>query len=243
MLYRLRYAAIACLLTAWTGASCGGDGDNGPNDPTDGDALSGRSETDDERASPTDGRSPGAATDDAAPAAATPAAGGADAPGTGSTPAAPGTQPPQPTAPSPSEPGSPAPPTTPPADPVPGPTTTGPAGTASFPITLCDDQTSCAPDETCLKVVWNQTRGICTKTCLGTAQNGPCTSAERQAAGLSQMCVAGSVTKTDASGQTQTTNYKACALICRDEFGKSYGCPSGTHCWSLNPQHAMCLPD
>jgi uncharacterized protein with beta-barrel porin domain len=107
------------------------------------------------------------------------------------------------------------------------------AGTG-YSVTICTSSAACKSGETCLIPFWDHTKGICTETCTSNTQ---CASAERAKYGLAQMCVSGSVTK----GGT-TTNWQACAYVCKDEFGKTYSCPSGTTCVVSNPNQSMCDP-
>ncbi|MCC6747631.1 MAG: hypothetical protein IT371_08240 [Deltaproteobacteria bacterium] len=107
--------------------------------------------------------------------------------------------------------------------------------TTGYKVTFCNLGGACGADETCLVPGWDQKKGVCTKKCSG---NPACASADRVKFGLSQMCVSGSVTRPG----TGTTTYSACAYLCKDEFGKTYNCPSGTNCWAVNPMQSMCIP-
>ena len=105
-------------------------------------------------------------------------------------------------------------------------------GAASCTATICTSTTQCKSGEICLIPFWNHKKGLCTKKC---SANGQCASAERAKCGLAQMCVSGSVTR----GGT-TTHWQACAYVCKDEFGKTYKCPTGTTCTVSNPNQSMC---
>jgi len=113
---------------------------------------------------------------------------------------------------------------------------------SGYQVTVCADDDGCGADEICLIARWSDTKGICTEKCGGTGSNSPCESAERETHGLSQMCIGGSVTRTNADGTTETRSYQACGYLCKDEFGETYNCPADTTCWDLNPNQAICLP-
>lgn len=107
-------------------------------------------------------------------------------------------------------------------------------GTSNYQATVCKSSSTCGSGSTCVFANWKYTKGLCAKDCK---TNTDCETADRKKYGLSQMCVSGSITKNG-----QTTTYKACAFICKDEFGKTYKCPKGTTCYMINTKQGMCVP-